>query len=260
VTGEVRDWLPVEAITREPLRKKITAAVEAWSGAWFAEARLSASRFVAAERQTRNLNDGADWRVYRRAFAISCSRRAAGRLVDWALDAEVDRASLSKSDRQLVQMFEQRLLEDLVARVELALGIESGALSDPCVIDDPLRPHGGLIVDVADEHGSTLLSLSAALRDLLPACKASLPATMPGTRKLQSLRAALAPTPVRIEAVLGSAQVVLTDMQSLATGDVLILDAALDAAAALRLTGSVHPFAKAQPTDTGAAMALTLQA
>jgi flagellar motor switch/type III secretory pathway protein FliN len=255
VTIGVLDWLPLSVVTREPVRAKITSAVSAWSEAWFSPPRrLHATRLTPHNGEAES---NRAWRIPRQALAVSCSRPAATRLLDWALDADVQRLSATHADRRLIEAFDTQVFEDLAARVERALDIEAKAKGD---ITSPYGPLGGLSVEIADEQGDTLVWLALAMSDLLPACRASLSQRARPVEKLTALRGALADTPVSIEAVLGSASVGLADLRTLAPGDVLVLDAGLEDAAWLALAGSHRNIGRATLTHTEDALALTLQA
>ncbi|MGE5566073.1 MAG: FliM/FliN family flagellar motor switch protein [Parcubacteria group bacterium] len=256
MTNRVLDWLPLSAVAREPVRAKVTAAVSAWSEAWFSPPRrLHATRLTPHKGET--AAQGRTWRIPRQALAISCPRPAAARLLDWALDTDVQRLSPTDADRKLIEAFEAQIIEDLAAKIERALGIEGKSKSDPA---SPYGPLGGLSIEIADEQGETLVWLALAMSDVLPACKASLPQRARSVEKLTGLRSALADTPVSIEAVLGSASLGLADLRTLAPGDVLVLDAGLEDAALLALAGSQRSVGRATLTHTEDALALTLQA
>lgn len=258
MTGQVCDWLPLEVVDREPVRTAIAGAISEWAAAWFGAPRLSASRFTPT--RSGRPDDAAGWRVHRKALAVSCSGRAMGRLLDWALDADVEQLSLSPADRRLVEAFEGRLMQDLALRVETALKMDGELKSQPLSVDDPYGRFGGLNVEVTDDRGGVLLSLAIPFTDLLPTCKASLPAIRRSAVKLDTLRSALADAALPVKATLGAARIALADLHSLAPGDVLVLDTALDDGAALSLGGSAHVFAAARLTDHEGKMTLTLQA
>lgn len=256
MTNRVLDWLPLSVVAREPVRAKITAAVSAWSGAWFSPPRrLHATRITPHNGEA--APQGRAWRVPRQALAVSCPRPAATRLLDWALDADAQRLSPTDADRKLIEAFETQIFADLCARIERALGIEDQSKNDPT---SPYGPLGGLSIEIADEQGDTLVWLALALSDVLPACKASLPQRSRPVEKLSGLRSALADTVVSIEVVLGSASLGLADLRTLTPGDVLVLDAGLEDAASLTLADSHRSVGRATLTHTDDALALTLQA
>lgn len=257
MTEAVCDWLPLGALTREPLREKISAAVSAWSAAWFSNVRLTASRFTQMPPASRA--DAAGWLRLRGALAVKCSERSSARLLDWALDADVTRLSSSPTDHRLTGAFARRLHEDLVLKLEEALGVEGPFLSESETTADPFGRLGGLAIDVSNE-GDTLLSLALPLTALTDACKATLPPNPGRARKLTPLSAALQDAPVRVEAVLGAAHITLPELHALAPGDVIVLDTARNGAATLSLLGVERAFAWAKLTDQGGEMALTLQA
>ena len=85
----------------------------------------------------------------------------------------------------------------------------------------------------------------------------SVPFGLEFTRRLAG---ALGNVPMTIEATLGAADLLLSDLRGLAPGDVLVLRTPLDAAAKVSLPGEDHGFAHAKLTDIDGRMALTFQA
>jgi flagellar motor switch/type III secretory pathway protein FliN len=256
--AQVSDWLPVGATAHKAVQAKIGAAVAAWSAQWFARRSLVATGFTPTMGEAAAEADG--WRIYREAVAVSRSPRAAGRLLDWALDASLEQSAVGRRDRQLVDAFERRMIEDLAARVEAALGGQGAARPAPSKVDAPHGPMGGLVVGVGEDGGGKLLSLAIPLAAVLPACKAALGPASRNRPGLDSLVEAFGDARLTIEAVLGSADIRLADLRTLAPGDVLVLNTGLAEAADLLMAGSGRAVARAALTDIEGRMALTLQA
>ncbi len=256
--GQARDWLPVGATTHPAVRARIGAAVSAWSTQWFARRTLSAVSFTPSPGEPPVEPDG--WCVWRATIAIGCSSRAAASLLDWALDANLGRQAPTSRDRQLIDAFERRVIEDLAAKVETALGVGGSALHAPVQIEAPLGAHGGLVVGIGDSGGGTLLSLAIPLAAALPACRAALGPPSAGRGRLDGLKQALGEEQVAIEAILGKAEIRLADLRTLAPGDVLVLGTQLAGAAELSLVGAGGVFARASLTEISGRMALSLQA
>ncbi len=258
MTGQPRDWLPLGATAHPGVCARIDAAVSAWSAQWFARRTLSAVSFTPTGGEAPA--EPAGWRVWRAAIAIGCSDRAAARLLDWALDANLGDQGPTRRDRQLIDAFERKLIEDLATKVEAALSVGGATLPAPAMVEAPLGPHGGLVVGIGDGCGATLLSLAIPLAAALPACRAALGRPSQARERLDSLRQALGEEQVVIEAILGQAEIRLADLRTLAPGDVLVLGTPLSGTAELSLVGGQEAFARAGVSEISGRMALTLQA
>ncbi|HYF22972.1 MAG TPA: FliM/FliN family flagellar motor C-terminal domain-containing protein [Caulobacteraceae bacterium] len=249
-------WLPVDALVREAVRAPLDAAVRRWSARWFAGRSVGVPRLAAVPATERPRGD---WRVYRRAAAIDCSRQARTRIADLGLDCSLDRLTLGEADRRLVDAFEREVLRDLSQTVEDALGVLGDWRPAPETPAEPLGRLGGATAGLADDRGAPLLTLALPQACLLPLCRESLGPPRPGEEPPGSRVRALASTPVALEAVLGQAEVALADLKALAPGDVLVLDTRLDGPALLRVAGAGRPVAEGVLTQDEDALALKLK-
>ena len=252
-------WLPPEAAIGEPVRTKVREAVDRWSEHWFSKSsvRLSDLEPITAARAART--DPDDWRGGRGAISVKRAGMA-WRLLNLALDVRLELLRLTERDRKLLDAFERTVVEDLVLKVEQALG----AMPVPAEADShPGNPYGrlgGVMASLTDDAGMALLSLAIPLETLLPLCVPIAPGRLTRDEQLGSLTGALATTAITVEANLGEATVRLEDLRALAPGDVLILDRAIDEGLEITLAGSRHVLARAKLTDADGRLALRLHA
>lgn len=253
----VQEWLPLGVVTRGPVTSKVGQAIADWSARWFVRERITATRFVA---QTGGAQNGSGWRRLTGPVAINASLAATARLLDAALDARTDQLAATVADRRLLDLFEASLLEDLNRSVEAALEAADSGPPEARSPGSPFGAMGGLSVILTDTSGTDLLALAIPYEVLLPHCIASLDRDQPAGGALRSLTTALGPSPVTVEASLGQVEVPLRDLGSLAPGDVLVLDKALEADLDICLAGSDRLVARARLTQIDGHVALVLQA
>lgn len=243
----VHDWLPPEVVLRPAVRARIEEAVAEWSSAWFATRAIGVSGVKTVAR----FKAGEDRRLEGKTARVGYSDRAARRLLDWALDARLDQATLTPLDQKILDGFERKLVEDLLVRLDAILAVSpAGAARESA---------GGLEVGLCEAQSGDLLTLSLPQEAVLPLARAALPAPRPRD-PLDNLAGALAGTDVVIDITLGEADVRLGDLHALAPGDVLILGTPLTGLAQVTLAGSPEVFARAALTDLDGQMAVTFQA
>ena len=162
MTDRIRNWLPAGALERGAARTWIAEAVGAWSRAWFASAPLVVSG-IQVVLDPPAADSDALWRPGRSA-ALRCPPRAAQRLVDRALGRRRPDATATEADRRLLEAFEQRLLDDLIMRLDTLLvgAVPAGKHFVPTA-REPFGGDGGVLAQVADASGETLIILAMPL-------------------------------------------------------------------------------------------------
>lgn len=260
MTQKVRDWLPIDVVSRDEVQAILRQAVADWSARWFSKRRISLASYAPAAGGHEGKTAEGGWRVYRKEVAVHCPAAATSRLAGWALDARPDDAVATEGDRRLVEQFGRKLLQDLAATIELALELVGEFCDQPLRIEEPYDRMGGVILSLAEGQGVELLKVGVPLHAVAPLCRATFKPTTRGPAVLEILSKALWPTPVIVEATLGQANISLADLQTLEPGDVLILSTALDQPAEIALSGSARVLARGKLSDTDGQIALTLQA
>jgi flagellar motor switch/type III secretory pathway protein FliN len=252
MSGQVREWLPLGALDGPRLRDLVEAAVAGWSGRWFARRPAAAAGFeacagAAAEPGWRRRGSGL-------AFAAGAAETAG--LADLALGADIAQLVLSEVDRDIVDRFTGRLVLDLAAEIERALGLAATG-EDDAAIGDPLDGDGGLRFHAADAHQRPLVRFALPRTLLAPLCKAALPPCADGPAMAPLLRAVGA-SPIEIGTRLGRAAVPLGEFAALAVGDVLILDRPVEDGAELVLAPAALAFGRGAIDAAGPGLSLVL--
>lgn len=251
----VHDWLPVEALAAEPVRTRLSSAVEGWSGDWFGRLRTTLASLEPLEAEDFKRCVG-DWRPLGRTSRMECAPSIAHRLAAWALDAEPHLNGTRALDLRLMQIFGDQMLGDLAERVEDALGLGDGSYNDSRM---DAGPCGGLILGIAGSAGGALLSLAVPAVAAIPYRKAALGARPAPCLAVPSMMDSLGGIQVALEATLGQAEIALEDLTGLRPGDVLILDREIEAPVEFTLAGSAHVLGRGRLSAAEGGLALTLQ-
>ena len=254
--GQVRDWLPDGFVNHEVVRETIDQAVAQWGERWFVGAYASVTGMKTTSGDPRNESDDAGWRVYRQAVGIRGERSGFSRMVDKALDINTEMSNLTETDHDLLRAMMRKILEDLAEVLEQAFGVPGDLKPSPQRLSDPLAGGGGLVMALTDPSGRNILTLAIPNDVILARVKAHLGLPSPSSETLQPLAAALGGVTVAIEAVVGTVELSLTELNDLAIGDVLVLDRAVDQPVDIAGVVSHHVFAKAMLTDGEDGLAL----
>lgn len=250
MTSIVREWLPTEVLTGAVVRKALDTIVAEWAGLWFIDRVIHAiSLKLSGKRDVPRTQSGR--RIAGNVATLQCSAGASARLLGWALDGELDVLLAGDVDRKLCDAFEERLLRDLVTRVETALGPQEL----PSAFDT--EPES-LILVIGDDRGNAMLSLAIPFPAGLSFAKKAMGAKRLTKAELVSRVQALGSTRIVLEASLGRADIAIEDLQGLAPGDVIILGKSLSDAADLSLAGSEFIAARAVVTAADGGITLTL--
>jgi flagellar motor switch/type III secretory pathway protein FliN len=249
----VREWLPHEAAANPKLGNAVGPIIKAWSERWFAAGGLQLGRVRpfrpgrAAPKLDEPLSAAGDF--------VHIAILAAGRLSSLALDPHAgDRAS-SAADVRILRKFAHRMAQDLASFVEARLKAKTQGALDA----RDLETYGGATFVLADAAGGEVLALAIPITALARALKSELGAARERSPPLVSLAQALRPTPVRVHIELGQAHVTMGDAQTLARGDVLILNTSLDDGAALCIEGAQAPFARGALREKDGSVLLDLK-
>ena len=255
---KVRDWLPAEVAARAPVSTAIEAAVRDWSERWFARRSVKVETIAVAAGRADLHGRGEPWRAYCGVVALRSSKPSRARLTGAALDVDLDHAILTEADRPILRAFEQKLLSDLCATIEHALGLPGELLASPREVSDPYGRAGGAEVTLADGIGSIGLSIAVPLDGVTALCKSALPPKRERSEPLAGLLASLTSTNVAVEAALGEVTISMAELQDLAAGDVLTLPTSLGGSAELRITGSETLIGRGRLTEAAGDRAILL--
>jgi len=225
VIEDVRNWLPDTAFTDEAVKAALADTIGKWSGAWFSGRTAALSRIRAV--QARTLVAADTLQIHGVLAAIDAPDSGKRYLLEAALDMRLSGQALQESDRNVLDLFASKILEDLIGRLDKAFG---GMTSD-----------GARLGFTLSLSGHDMLSASLPQHVLVPAIKAQHGGARRTRVAPRSRHKALGPTEVTVTGLLGRAELAVDDLKGLAEGDVLILDRALHEVIDLRLKSGNRP-------------------
>ncbi len=246
--GSVRPWLPAEAAGNVAVRAAIEVAVADWSTHWFQNGQLALSGWDIGRID--RMSEASVWSGEKAGLQAVCSARASQRLAAIALDATSDVFDNNERDRSFLSHLTQRIVADLIDRLKALLGaqeIASGPVAERC------------FVATVSDGSDALLRVAIPVSHLIGICRTHLPRPQPAREKPKPILPALGATQVRLAATLGVSTLSLADLRSLAVGDVLVLDQALDQHTPVSFAGSRDVIAHGLLTKADGHVALILQ-
>jgi len=231
MTQQFKHWLPQGAFCLDAVGAVLAPAIEPWSTNWFA--RKSAAVSSVRTYETAAAPSGAaaqSVQVFAERAAVQLPPRGKRLLLDTLLALDLSQQILSDGDRRILDHLASQVLDDLGARIDKLFEAE------PRFADEQF-----LSVGLALE-GRELLVVTLPEHILIPRIKARLTKTNRVSQPLRKRLQALAGTKIVAEAVLGRADLAMNDLESMAVGDVVVLDRDLSDAIDLHLSGSAKPF------------------
>lgn len=249
MTRRTWNWLPDSALAAPPVLAVVDETMAHWSARWFATHRLQRGRLAFVEA-------AADLPVVARTprLAVLAMEAWADLVVGHALDIDVARLELGDGDRAVVGSLRDQMFQDLAERFDRALTVGTG--------DGPESDLGSgkAIIEFADDAGRKCLVLETSRAVLAEVRRSALPTAPRRPGRLEPIRQAIADSPVRLFAHVGSAAIALPDARRLAPGDVVILDRALDQPFDLVTGDGGPPVACADLEDAASPRSLRLRA
>lgn len=218
------NWVPDTALNASCVLGALDEALSAWSRRWFVEGLIRRRGLEAADAPNGSL---AVWAAQTPRLALSLSDTQRAHLTGLATDMAVDRLEAASDDQALLETVATALSDDLVRTLDAALG--EGVSAAGAGLDGP---SGLFRMTLVDDRGRSVASVWLSRAALAASRLAHLPGRR-GAPRLCALREALGETAVTLTIRLGAAELGLGDVQSLAPGDVVVLDRALDDALAV---------------------------
>jgi hypothetical protein len=223
VINEAVDWLPDNVFTEEAVRPLFVGLLDAWSRTWFVDALISIKLRTPA--------DGRAAATQRLVFAselgsIELTARVKRNLVVVALGGECISQTLTQADRHILDVFATEICEDLVSRLNKEFaGKVTQAGKEQIGLDVRLAGNEVLVVNLSCALvGSYLkLRIEKPNRTRVP---------------LVSRTKALGRSRTTVVGVLGYADLTLSELAGLDTGDVLVLDRSLSDPVELKMPQS----------------------
>ncbi len=220
----VRAWLPQDAFGDPLVAGALAPMLDGWSKRWFAgglalEAACCGEAADAPPRRSKGV-----------VSLIALSGAGKRAILERALGLDLSARILQAGDHRLLDAFVLRIVDDLLATLDDALGEGDDA---PLVI--ALRA-----------GGEAMLTLTLPRAALAAAIRRAVAPVLPRPALAVSRSAALREQIVDAEGVLGSAEFTLNEVRTLSVGDVLILERDLKAPVDFRLAGETRPLRRGQ--------------
>jgi len=224
VTDTARDWLPEGAFEERPIKSALAGPVAQWSERWFSREQAQISLVRVRALPTVEYIQKSTFSGTR--TVVEWSERGKGYLLEGALDAQLSGQTLVDGDRRVMEAFAAVVVEDLDKILSATLGSSTASERDARVC----------VTLAIGEHDVAMVTLSQ--NALVPLLKRQLGGPRRSETTLRGRTKALGPTTVRVEGVLGDAELAMADLKGLEVGDVLVLNRQLSQAVELQLLGT----------------------
>jgi len=226
-----KPWLPNEAIEPEALAVPLGRIVRGWSEHWFANAGTSIAPLYQDDWPS---SDATGWRTLEGAsIALTAACRCA--VASAMLARSILANALQVNDRKLVDRLANECADDLVRRIVPG---GSGGSSER-VRGLPIDLDGCSWWQVSVSGARSLFCLAISPETAVWLAKSQLPP--PKTNRMGTLRAALGGQQLSVSLDLGRCPIRLAELDSLAAGDVLVMDRSTEDPLELLLNGSRSP-------------------
>ena len=220
-----KPWLPATALHAEQLEERLGQAVDEWSRKWFARRPARLKEAPPKDRSSgRAARAAAVWQTLDEGLAFGVAADASSRIAAGLLDLAPEEKLAAPGDEAIVERMAEACLDDLRTRLCRLLGLAETVAwrRDPAG-----GPQAGDHVWEIEAGGQPPLVWLGAGPELLVRLAKMTVAVAPETPDLRPLREGLARQPIRLCAFLGSCELTLSQVASLAPGDVLVLDSAV---------------------------------
>jgi hypothetical protein len=229
VIQSFRPWLPATALRADQLESRLSQAIDEWSHKWFARRPM---RLVGAS--SGDVIDG-EWQALDEGLGLSVTPNGPSAIAAALLDLSADEKLSAPADDAVVERLARTCVEDLKDRLCGLLGLPVDSLwlgeSFPGA-----GVAGATFWSIGTDGEPSALCLRADPELLVRLAKRGV-ATPAERLDLRPLREGLVRQPVALSAFLGGCELTLSEVASLAPGDVLVLDQAVGDPLEL----SVHP-------------------
>ncbi len=219
MTVEPQAWLPAPALFDGVLADRVGGVVEAWRRRWLAAPEKSSLRFQAGGTLSASQTG---WRSSCGRLLVLCDRQAELRLAAAMLGMR-PRANRASADLALLN----RLAEEAIAGLFTMLAdvLRSGATAERMTkeIKDGARDISVALQFNVSGPGGRLFDVHVTPEAAVAGRKAAIVSGR-SAPQLGRRQDAIARQDVRVGAIAGSGQIELSELRSLAVGDVLVLD------------------------------------
>lgn len=222
------DWLPSDASLPRAAAMDFASRIETWSRRWISGAVLRPLGDFQVSPGAISL-DAVGWET---AGEIALGKSSASDDALGKLILGLDTVRANHADAAVASKVVASCIDDLKQVILAGLGTHQ--TSQWGVPTQPIGTYRYRL-DIGCSSVQPRLSVALTTAGMAAAIRRALP--KPVLPKLADLGAALAPVPVGVSALLGTCRLPLADVQALATGDVLLLDTAIDDALPIAIAG-----------------------
>jgi hypothetical protein len=253
-------WQPTGPALLQETEAILNAQLRRWSTTWFVESSFAVADLKPlSPRQVPETATG-DWQLHANGLATRLLPTAKERLTNRALDrgdAVVVRAEV---DKQLLDRLHRSLVDDLVRTLGAGFVVKSASSAADTTTSHRFDAGGGVRGWIKDNAHGQYGEVAIPIGLILSASKAVTNTPKAAPKRLHETLAARSiawgPTSLTFEARLGRTHISYGDLQSLAPGDVLILDQSLESAIALTLVNSSKAVVTGNLCQSGEQVAL----
>ena len=214
------DWLPWQALDDPRVAGDIKGAVSRWSGRWFKAAPVYEFGLSARERVAA-LPEARKWLSRGHGLGFDLDGDLILHLACQALNAP-NNGEINPSDHPLLMAVGHDMVDDLSLELAALLGIESSIWSSFGAPIEFGAQKAWLECEIAFTNGKLRIAIPQSVAVQMRKDKIGSAAKSPP--HAVSLRALLSEERIAFTAILGSAEIALSDVRSLSVGDVVILD------------------------------------
>jgi flagellar motor switch/type III secretory pathway protein FliN len=214
-------WLPDDAAAPPDATRALEALVEQWSGEWFVGESMRVDRSMASLSSAR----GAVWQGCDQGVWLGLPLAGCLKLGAMVLGVSPAGDRRNKEDVLLLEAIGRDCLDSLKLTLSQRLGLDGPLWQAVETKWDEAPAYG---VEIASGAHKLALQLAFSRQGFARFVRAALPAP-PAKPPLRAGSAAIAAVPVSVTASLGTCGLTVAELSGLECGDVLVLDAAIEA-------------------------------
>jgi hypothetical protein len=228
---DLTPWLPAEALNPAHFERGVGTVVSDWSSHWFVKAKAS------CRTQLRSIAGGPSpqlaWRSWGQECGVAIDEAGRNALAEAMLDCTIAANAMLASDQPLLNDITDRCLDDLLGRLSWLIDHDRS----PDVSDQVMDPGPAIVWDIGLKRSGVILSLAVNWSALVRWRKRLAPPQQ--VPRPAGIGRALQSQSVRLGLDLGRGSLTLAELESLEPGDVIILDAKIDAPAPILAAGRI---------------------
>lgn len=239
-------WLPPDALAPPAFEPAIDRLVGDWAAHWFVKARASCRSRV---RDGATIDgDRLAWRSVGGEVGAAIDEAGRLALAEAMLDRPLAANSVQPADRPLLVDMTDRCLDDLLGRLSWLIDHQRA----PVIDHEPPRADQGIRWDIGLRRSGAAIGLTIGRAALVRWRRAPAPAAAPP--RLDGIGKALLGVEVPVALQAGRGSIRVGDLETLARGDVVILDRLVDGPMQLLAAGAASGLAGKLVIDEGSLM------